>query len=80
LDTPLTGHADPGSVGESLARISLIEKIQRNRLELAEGSSDNWILYDDDSVTPLLRWSVTDKTGLDIRMNAFVPAKRTRGV
>lgn len=80
LDTPLTGHGSAGSVGEALARLALIEKIQRNRLELAEGATNNWILYDDDSITPLLRWSVTDKTGLDIRMNAFVPARRTRGV
>lgn len=80
LDAPLTGHDNPGSVGEALARLALIEKIQRNRLELAEGSTNNWILYDDDSVTPLLRWSVSDKTGVDIRMNDYVPARRTRGL
>jgi hypothetical protein len=59
--------------------LALVAKILRNRLELAEGSTNNWVLYDDDSVTPLLRWSVGDKNGDAIRMNAFVPARRTRG-
>jgi len=79
LDEMLAGHTAVGSVGEALARLALLEKLQRNRLELAEGSANNWVLYDDDSVTPLLRWSVTDKAGAEIRMNSFVPARRNRG-
>lgn len=78
-DEALSGHAAAGSAGEALARTALIEKILRNRLELVPGDTDNWILYDDDNVTPLLRWSVTDKDGAPIRINAFVPARRTRG-
>jgi hypothetical protein len=80
LDAPLAGHVAPGSVGEALARLALIEKIQRNRLELEEGSANNWVLYDDDSTTPLLTWSVTDKDGNGILMDVSVPARRTRGV
>lgn len=75
----LSGHVAAGSAGEYLARTALIEKILRNRLELEEGGTNNWVLYDDDSVTPLLRWSVTDKNGDDIRIKAFTPARRTRG-
>lgn len=62
-----------------LPKVGLIEKLLRNRLELAEGTTNNWVLYDDDSITPLLRWSVTDKTGLAIALQSTVPAKRTRG-
>lgn len=56
----------------------LLRKIQTNRLELVEGDSDNWVLYDDNNVDMLLAWNVTDKNGDAIRMNAFVPAKRSK--
>lgn len=78
-DEALAGHTAAGSAGEYLARTALLEKIMRNRLELAEGDTDNWVLYDDDSVTPLLTWSVRDKAGAAVRLNAFVAARRTRG-
>lgn len=58
----------------------LIEKLLRNRLELADGGVGNWILYDNDDVTPLLTWDVTDKNGNPIAVPAGVPARRTRGV
>jgi hypothetical protein len=79
-DEDLSGHTSAGSAGEALARTELIEKILRNRLELAEGSTNNWILYDDDNATPLLRWSVTDKDGDGILMEKHIPARRTRGI
>lgn len=60
-------------------RLALVEKILRNRLELTDGDTANWVLYDDDSVTPLLTWDVSDKDGDVIQMNKFVPARRTRG-
>jgi hypothetical protein len=75
-DELLAGHTVTGSAGATMA---LIEKILRNRLELEEGSSDNWVLYDDDSITPLLTWSVTDKDGAAIQVGSFNPARRTRG-
>ncbi|MBT8428498.1 MAG: hypothetical protein KJN79_01160 [Gammaproteobacteria bacterium] len=78
-DELLAGHAAAGSAGEFLSRTALIEKVMRNRLWLEEGDTGNWVLYDDDSVTPLLTWSVTDKNGDPIRINAFDPARRTRG-
>lgn len=93
-DELLAAHTLAGSAGEYLARLTqghvdtvqdtnvravLLEKILRNRLELADGSTDNWVLYDDDSVTPLLRWSVTDKEGSGIAQQRLVPSRRTRG-
>jgi hypothetical protein len=62
-----------GSFGLMLKRIkaALI-----NRMELADGSSSNLVIYDDDAVTPLLTASVTDKTGAAITTSATVPAKR----
>lgn len=58
---------------------TLIKKILVNRLELAEGSTGNWLLYDDDDSTVLLTWDVTDKDGAGITLDTGVPARRTRG-
>jgi hypothetical protein len=58
---------------------TLIKKVQINKLELADGSSGNWILYDTDDSTPLLTFDVTDKDGNAISQPAGAPAKRTRG-
>lgn len=80
LDEALAGHTGSGSVGEALTRLAIIEKINRNRLELVEGAVNNWVLYDDDNVTPFLTWSVSDKDGDGILMDKHIPARRTRGV
>ena len=58
---------------------ALTRRILVNRLELADGATNNWILYADDDVTPLLRFSVSDKDGEAIRLAKYVPARRTRG-
>jgi hypothetical protein len=94
-DELLAGHAVVGSAGEFLGRLTgaralaiddtntrvvLLEKIFRNRLELSDGSATNWVLYDDDSVTPLLSWDVADKGGGVIVQQLGVPSRRTRGV
>lgn len=94
-DALLAAHTAPGSSGEFLGRltaaraanidttatrVALIEKIMRNRLELADGNTGNWILYDDDSVTPLLTFNVRDKNGGGIMQQALVPSRRSRGV
>ena len=55
---------------------TLARKIMKNRLELEEGAAGNWILYDDDNVTPLLTWDVQDKDGQGIRIASFTPARR----
>lgn len=79
-DEPMAGHTTAGSAGEYLIRTHLIEALLRNRLELADGDTDNWILYKDDGVTPWVRFSVTDKDGEEIKMDKFVPARRTGGI
>jgi hypothetical protein len=57
-------------------RTLLIRKIHTNRLELFDGDSDNWILYDDDAVTPLLTFSVSDKDGTVIVQQPHTPSRR----
>lgn len=59
--------------------LDLLRKLSNNRLELKEGATDNWELYDDDDSTVLLSYDVTDKTGTAITISADVPARRTRG-
>jgi hypothetical protein len=91
----LAEHVAAGSAGEFLGRLTaaraaniddsnvrtrLIEKILRNKLELTDGSTNNWVLYDDDNTTPLLTWSVSDKDGDAIVQQKHVPSRRSRGV
>jgi len=64
------------TVGTVDIRTNLLRKIQTNRLELFDGDSDNWILYDDDTITPLLTFSVSDKTGDIIVQQPHMPSKR----
>jgi hypothetical protein len=73
----LASHTIAGSASQF---VTLIQKLLRNRLELTNGNINNWILYDDDSATPLLKWNVTDVNGTSIAISAGVPARRTKGV
>ena len=54
----------------------LCRKLLRNRLELTEGTSNNWTLYDDDNTTVLFRWNVLDKDGNGVRLPSYSPARR----
>jgi hypothetical protein len=65
------------TVGIVDIRTTLLRKIQTNRLELFDGDTDNWILYDDDAVTPLLTFSVSDKDGDIIVQCPQSPSKRS---
>jgi len=58
----------------------MIRKILNNRLELSDGDTNNWVLYDDDDTSVYLRYDVRDKTGSPIASAPGVPARRTRGV
>jgi hypothetical protein len=58
----------------------LVRKLLNNRLELTDGTTNNWVLYDDDDVSVLLRYNVTDKSGNAIFVQVAAPARRTRGV
>ena len=55
---------------------ALVRKAMFNRLELAEGSTNNWVLYDDDKVTPIFRWNVTDKSGSAITLETGMAARQ----
>jgi hypothetical protein len=65
------------TVGIVDIRTTLLRKIQTNRLELFDGDTDNWILYDDDAATPLLTFSVSDKSGNIIVQCPNTPSKRS---
>jgi len=66
------------SVGIVDIKTELLRKIQTNRLELDDGDTDNWVLYDDDNVTPLLTFSVTDKSGTLILQQSHTPSRRSK--
>lgn len=57
-------------------RTTLLRKIQTNKLVLSDGNTDNWILYDDDDITPLLIFSVKDKDDNSIIQPSYVPSIR----
>ncbi len=61
-------------------RSLLLRKIQTNRLELADGDSDNWVLYDDDGATTLLTFDISDKDGNIIVQSPNAPSKRSTAV
>ena len=84
LDAILSSHTVSGSMGKAISDIlseaTLTRKSLTNRLELFDGGTGNWILYDDDSSTPLLTFDVKDKAGASITLELGIPAKRTKGV
>ena len=58
----------------------LTRKWAQNRLDMAAGVAGNWVLYDDDSITPLLTYDVSDVAGGPIAPPPGAPARRTRGI
>lgn len=69
-----------GLTAEEAADLKLIVKILRNRTVLLEAISDNFTIYDDDNVTPLLTHTVTDKNGNVISVPDGYPMERSKGV
>ncbi len=61
-------------------RINLIKKIMQNKLELADGDTDNLVIYDDDNVTERLKWNVTDVIDGPVVQTPYNISKRSRGV
>lgn len=59
-------------------RTILMRKLFTNRLELEDGDTDNWILYDDDSITPLLVFNARDKGGYPVYLIPRMTAKRSK--
>lgn len=72
-DEAKTGHATSGTFGSQVHRI---HAALLNRQELADGSSSNFITYEDDGTTPLKTQNVTDKTGSAVSIPAGTPARR----
>jgi len=59
-------------------RTLLIKKVLTNKLELQDGDTDNWILYDDDSMSELLKWDIRDKEGDEIIERHNSNSRRSR--
>jgi hypothetical protein len=59
-------------------RTLLIKKILTNRLELVDGDTNNWVLYDDDSATTLLTWDVTDKSDSAVEQEEGTESRRSK--
>lgn len=60
-------------------RTLLVKKILSNKLELSDGDTDNWTLYDNDDTSVLATWDVTDKVGGAIEEQPNSNSRRTRG-
>ena len=60
-------------------RTLLVKKILANKLELLDGDTANWKLYDDDDTSILATWDVTDKSDGPIEEQPYSNSNRTRG-
>ena len=59
-------------------RILLMKKLGTNKLELDDGSVDNWVLYNDDNSTPLLTFSATDFNDEEVFQRVATASKRSK--
>lgn len=59
-------------------RVNLMKKLATNRLEMIDGDSNNWILYDDDNTTPLLTFDASDVNGSIIMQTSGMASKRLK--
>jgi hypothetical protein len=69
----------PGVVSEALTvdrDTDFLRKLATNRLEQSSGAPGHLVLYDDDGVSPLKDWAVTDEAGGGIAALTGVPAHR----
>jgi hypothetical protein len=60
-------------------RTLIVKKILTNKLQLLDGDTNNWILYDDDDISVLATWDVTDKSDGPIEEQPYSSSNRTRG-
>jgi hypothetical protein len=60
-------------------RTLMIRKILTNKLELSDGDTANWVLYDNDDTSVLATWDVTDNTDGPIVERPNDNSRRTRG-
>lgn len=59
-------------------RVTLMKKMATNRLEMVDGNSNNWILYDDDNITQLFSFDASDVTGGIIVQTCGMASKRLK--
>lgn len=75
----LTASDAKTAASDAKTAAEMVRKCWQNRLELVPGNVNNWVLYDDDSITPLLTWSVTGPNGEPIIIPVGASAKRDKG-
>jgi hypothetical protein len=61
-------------------RVLLMKKLDTNKLELYDGGNINWILYDDDSITPINTFNAQDKDGLYVLQMNYMASKRSKAI
>jgi hypothetical protein len=69
-------HQLAGSLGRAL---SMVRKSRTNREIVSVGKHSNFVLYDDDSITPILVSDVTGPSGEAISIPSGTPSNRTKG-
>lgn len=74
-DETRSDHVAVGSTGQAL---DLVKKVTVNRFEVAEGTSSNGTVYEDDDTTPALTADIKDKDDNAITIGSSEIAKRTR--
>jgi hypothetical protein len=60
-------------------RVNLIRKIWKNKLILSDGDTKNLVIYEEDDVTPVIKYSVTDVAYDFIAQPQHISSRRTRG-
>ena len=84
IDTTVSGidvkvDSIESTVNDIDVRTILIRKIQTNKLQLSDGDTGNWILYNDNSTDVLLEFDITDKNGNAIIQPVSSPSRRSKG-
>ncbi len=77
-DIIIIGISTLGDLGAIGANLELLRKSVTNRIEEFPGNPGTLILWDDDSITPLLTWELRDAAGNGIVATVGAPAKRTK--
>jgi hypothetical protein len=66
-------------VNNVTSQVTLLRKVAKNRLEETSGNPGHLVLYDDDNVTAIETWSITDETGGAVLPAVGTPSKRSAG-
>lgn len=69
-----------GLTTDEAADLAVARKMLTNRRELADGTTGNMVVYDDNDVTVLFTFDVSDEDDNAITLGAGDPAKQSKGV